>query len=191
MTKQTKIWARFIIKWYFFTAWVVFPKISPRIPMELNRILTIMAIQLSSIWRMLLLCVTSRLVLRWRELNLGWRGAMQSLMVADLKTWIQAGGNHLNFVFVSACYSRATGEALRSAGSNGFSFGQTPYATLQTSLPTDWRRISSVDRHAGEEYAQRKEVVITSHRSGAPPLQLTLATCRNFVHRNNRGRQPN
>uniref|UniRef100_A0A7S1UTK6 CHAT domain-containing protein n=1 Tax=Grammatophora oceanica TaxID=210454 RepID=A0A7S1UTK6_9STRA len=43
-------------------------------------------------------------------------GKMQALEVPNLKSWISAGGNHLQFVFVSACHSRKAGEAFVEAG---------------------------------------------------------------------------
>lgn len=45
----------------------------------------------------------------------GW-GAMHMLPVDDLRDLIQAGGESLKFVFVSACYSRSAGEAFLQAG---------------------------------------------------------------------------
>ena len=45
----------------------------------------------------------------------GW-GALQDLTVQDLKGFVEAGGQSLQFVFVSACHSRKTGEAFIKAG---------------------------------------------------------------------------
>ena len=45
----------------------------------------------------------------------GW-GAMHKLPVEGLRDWIKAGGDNLLFVFVSACHSRAAGDAFVAAG---------------------------------------------------------------------------
>jgi CHAT domain len=45
----------------------------------------------------------------------GW-GELHDLQVEDLRGWIKAGGQSLQFVFVSACHSRTTGEAFIQAG---------------------------------------------------------------------------
>jgi hypothetical protein len=45
----------------------------------------------------------------------GW-GAVQALRVERLQEWISHGGKNLRFVFVSACHSRAIGQAFVDAG---------------------------------------------------------------------------
>ena len=43
-------------------------------------------------------------------------GALHQVGVLDLHPWIQAGRRNLDFVFVSACFSRSTGDAFVQAG---------------------------------------------------------------------------
>ena len=43
-------------------------------------------------------------------------GALHPVGVQDLHAWIQAGGRNLDFVFVSACFSRSAGDAFVQAG---------------------------------------------------------------------------
>lgn len=43
-------------------------------------------------------------------------GGLQFVSLETLRSLCAAGGNHLEFVFVSACYSRLTGQAFAEAG---------------------------------------------------------------------------